>query len=100
MERFSYGLNDGSIYKKIDKAVYTYIYCSNVKDFLHYIMGNLEVADQIAGQINSINELLSHHNCRIIKQIEIDYNFIEVNDGFCFNIEKKLFEKEPAELKG
>ena len=33
--------------------------------------------------------------CKIIKQMKIDYNFIEVNDGYFFNIEKKCFEMDP-----
>ena len=62
MKKFAYGLHNGSIYKKAYEAEYTYIHCSNVNDFLHYIMGNLEVANQIASYIHSINEMLSHHN--------------------------------------
>ena len=39
-------------------------------------------------------------SCRLIKPIEIDYNFIEVEDQYLFDIAGKRFIKESGSLKG
>ena len=101
MNQFGFGIFDGSIYKKAPDACFTYVHCSSVKDFIHHILGNLEVADQIASYVNPIINLLSQKSCKIIQPISIDYNFIEVQPrGVCFNISRKTFEKDPSDLKG
>ena len=68
----------GRVYKKIPEATYTYIYCTSVKDYLLNLLGNVEVADLIAPHVTQLTTLLSEPACRLIKPIEIDYNFIEV----------------------
>ena len=44
--------------------------------------------------------MLSEPACRLIKPIEIDYNFIEVEDQYLFDIAGKRFIKESGSLKG
>ena len=101
MTKFNFGLFDGSVYKKAPESKYTYVYCSTVNDFLHYIMGNGEVAEIVAPHVSVIVNLLSAKSCRIIHPITIDYNYIEVEPaGTCFNIKKKKFEVDPIDLKG
>ena len=43
----------------------------------------------------AISKLLSVPSCRIIRNIKIDFNWIEVSDGWFFNIECKRFEQNP-----
>ena len=101
MVKFKFGLFDGAVYKKAPEAKFTYIYCSTVNDFLHYIMGNGEVAEIVAPHVAVLTSLLSAKSCRIIHPIIIDYNYIEVLPlGTCFNIMKKTFEVDPLDLKG
>ncbi|XP_066929136.1 uncharacterized protein [Clytia hemisphaerica] len=101
MNTFHYGLYDGSVYKKVPQSRFTYVYCSSVHDFIHFILGNDDVANTISQHVQQIISLLSVKTCRIIKPISIDYNFIEVTPhGTCFNIAKKCFELEPRDLKG
>jgi len=101
MAQFHYGIFDGSVYVKAPDAKYTFVFCSNVHDFLHHILGNAEVADHIASHVSQLSSLLSVRACRLIKPIQIDYNFIEVLPlGTCFNIELKRFELDPKDLKG
>jgi len=101
MEQYNFGIFDGSIYKKAPEAEFTFVHCSSVKDFVHYIMWNIEVADQIASHVQAIINLLSEKCCRLIKQLTIDYNFIEVlPKGTCFDIEQKKFVERPSNLKG
>ena len=60
----------------------------------------MTVADIVAIHVHTLTSLLSEPACRLIKPINIDYNFIEVEEGYCFNIEKKVFELQPKDLKG
>ena len=90
----------GRVYKKIPEATYTYIYCTSVKDYLLNLLGNVEVADLIASHVTQLTTLLSEPACRLIKPIEIDYNFIEVEDQYLFDIAGRRFIKESGSLKG
>ena len=101
MSEFNFALYDGSIYKKLPEAKYTYGHTSTVHNFIHTMMGNREVANEIIDFQHRIIDLLSEKSCRLIEQLVIDFNFIEVlPKGYCFNIEKKTFEKDPPDLKG
>ena len=90
----------GRVYKKTPEATYTYIYCTSVKDYLLNLLGNVEVADLIASHVTQLTKLLSEPVCRLIKPIEINYNFIEVEDQCLFDIAGKRFIKEGGSLKG
>ena len=47
-----------------------------------------------------LSTLLSEAACRLIKPIEIDYNFMEVADQQLFDIAGKRFIKDSGSLKG
>ena len=70
-----------------------------MKDYLLNLLGNVEVADLIASHVTQFT-ILSEPACRLIKPIEIDYNFIEVEDQYMFDIAGKRFIKESGSLKG
>ena len=89
----------GCVYKKITEATCTYIYCTCVKDYLLNLLGNVEVADSIASHVTQLTTLLSERAYKLIKPIEIDYNFIEVEDQYLFDIAGKRFIKESGSLK-
>ena len=93
MKENDFALYQGCIYKKIIESEYTYIYCSAVREYLLNMLGNSEVADVITPYINHISNLLSEPSCKLIKPIVIDFNYIEVNDGVCFDIERKCLLK-------
>ena len=76
--------------KKIPEATYTYIYCASVKDCILNLFGNVEVADLIALHVTQLTTLLSEPACRLIKPIEIDYNFIEVEGQYLSDIAGKV----------
>ena len=68
-----------------------------MKDHLLNLLGN---TDSIAPHVTQLAELLSEPACRLIKPIEIDYNFIEVEHQYLFDIAAKRFTKESGSLKG
>ena len=71
-----------------------------MKDYLLNLLGNVEVADLIAPHVTQLTTLLSEPTCRLIKTIEIDSNFIEVEHQNLFDIAGKRFIKESGSLKG
>ena len=81
------------------EATYTHIYCASAKDCSLNLPGNVEVADVIAPHVTQLSTLLPEPSCRLIKSIEIDYNFIEVEDHYLFDIAWKHFIKESGSLK-
>ena len=100
MKVYLFNILLGRVYKKIPEATYTYIYCTSVKDYLLNLLGNVEVADLIAPHMTQLTTLLSELAYRLIKPIEIDYNFIEVAHHYLFDIAGKHFTKESGSLKG
>ena len=50
--------------------------------------------------MTQLTTLLSEPACRLSKPIEIDYNFIEVEDQYLFDIAGRRFIKESGSLKG
>ena len=97
MKSNNYGLHDGFIYKKLEECEYTYIYCASVKNYLLNLLGSFEI---ITPHITQLISLLSEPACRLLEPIKIDYNFIEVWDVFCFDIEGKNFIRNPKRLEG
>ena len=58
------------------------------------------MADLIPPHVTQLSALLSELACRLIKPIGIDYNFIEVEDQYLFDIAGKPFIRESGSLKG
>ena len=101
MHKLNFGFFDGAVYAKAPEAEFTFVYCCAVKDFLLNILGNAEIADQIATFIPPLTNLLSQPSCKLIRPLVIDHNYIEtLPKGTCFNIEKKVFESYPSDLEG
>ena len=71
-----------------------------MKDYLLNLLGNVEVSDLIASHVTQLTTLLSQPASRLIKPIEIDYNFTEVEDQYLFDIAGKRFVKESGSLTG
>ena len=68
-----------------------------MKDYLLNLLGN---EDLIAPDVILLSALLSEPVSKLIKPIEIEYNFIEVEDQYLFDIAGKRFIKESGLLKG
>ena len=74
------------------------MYCTSLKDLLN-LLGNVEVADLIVPHVTQLTTLLSEPGWRLIKSIEIDYNLMEVEHQYLFDIARKRFTKESGSLK-
>ena len=100
MKNNNYGLRDGCIYKKLEECEYTCIYCTSLKNYLSNLLGNFEIADIITPHITQLTRPLCKPTCWLLEPIKIDFNFVEVSDGFCFDTEGKKFIRNPKRLKG
>ena len=93
MKKRNYALYDGSIYRLAPDAKFTFVLCSNVKDFLLNMLGNTEVADIILPYMQMITGTLFDQACHLTQPISMAMNLIEVLPaGVCFNIKNKRFE--------
>ena len=72
------GLNDGAVYVKIPESKYAYVFRQSVDDYIHDVLGEAELANEIATHTDQLIRRLSHPCCRLITPIVFDYNYIEV----------------------
>ena len=64
------------------------------------LLGSCLTADLIAPHVTQLTTLPSEPACGLIQLIEIDYNFIELEDLYLFDIAGKRFIKESGSVKG
>ena len=96
MNEKGYTLHKGIIYSKVPEAKYTYIMCCTVATFLDSIVKNPSFTEIVEPNPKKLEELLTRRGCQIIPQIEINYDYIEVNPfGVCFSIAYKCFILNP-----
>ena len=100
MKSNNYGLHDECIYKKLEECEYSYIYCTSVKKLLVKFIGQFWDCWYHNTSYYATNKSVTEPACPLLEPIKIDYNFIEVSDGFCFDIEGKKFLRNPKRLKG
>lgn len=92
MKERGYALCDGMVYKKPDDAMFTYVKCCSVRDFLMRSLANPEIADLLAHQIDKVSGMLSDPSCGLIKPIKRLHNVIEcLPPRTCFLIAEKKF---------
>ena len=64
---------------------------TDVSSYLHRLLGNETLRDNILRHFASIEKFLSHPACEIIEQIKFDLDLIEVSNGYCFSIKSRSF---------
>ena len=85
----------GFIFKHVPESQRTFIFYKSVKDYLLRIIKDISIADILAGGVFwEAVRILQEPACRLLPQMKIDFNYIEVSDGHFFNIEKKKFESD------
>ena len=99
MESTDVALSNGAVYKKPKICQKTYIYCGSVRKYLMRSLENKQLSNEITPYIQNLVALLSDGDCGLIKQIKIDYDYIECMNGMYFDILGKRFVKNPP-LKG
>ena len=101
MEEQNCALFQGCVYKLAPMSTTTFTFYKTAKDYVMSILGNMMIADVVAGQANQISSLLSEPECTSLTQMKIDFDYIEVlPKGWFFKIDEKKFVKNPENLKG
>ena len=91
MKRLGYALYGGKVYKKCDKAKYTYSFKCEVEAFVNSLAANELFKARLLKDMKKVIEILANPHCQVIRPLCVDYNLIEVNDGWCWSIKERRF---------
>ena len=79
------------MYKKCDKAKYTYSYKCEVEAYVNGLAANELFKARLLKDMKRVIEILANPFCEVIRPLCVDYNLIEVNDGRCWSIKERRF---------
>lgn len=99
MKRLGYALYGGKVYKKCDKAKYTYSYKCEVEAFVNSLAANESFKARLLKDMKRVIDILANPHCEVIRPLCVDYNLIEVNDGKCWSIKERRFLEDAIEDK-
>ena len=86
MKKLGYALYGGKVYKKCERAKYSYWYKCEMEAFINSLAANETFKDRLLKDMRKVSEILSNPHCEVIRPLCVDYNLIEVNDGQCWSI--------------
>ena len=93
MRGLDYALYRGTVYRKCEGAVYSYSYKYDVKAFVNSLAANESFKARLLRGMKKVIDLLADPDCEVIRPIIVDYNLIEVNDGYCWSVSERRFLK-------
>ena len=95
MKALGHALYKGDLYGIPPR--YTYVYMMNIQTYLHKMMTNVNLREDLVKHGDRIASLLKHPACELIKQIGFDFDLIEVMlpCGTCFRTSERKFVHEP-----
>ena len=93
MERLHYAIYRGDVFRKVPTAIYTYQHCCSVKKFLSILASNPSLKEAIIKHMAKLESLLADPDNELVKQLKINFDLIEVNDGWCFSLKQRKFVK-------
>ena len=79
------------MYKKCDKAKYTYSYKCEVETYVNGLAANELFKARLLKYMKRVIEILANPFCEVIRPLRVDHNLIEVNDGRCWSIKERRF---------
>ena len=100
MQRNCYALHRGLIYTKVPQALLTFDKYLSVDSFINECLGNVFLRGMIVPFVDQIVKRLGHPSCGYIKQIKIQWDLIEVEDGYAWSISAMKFVPLKKELFG
>ena len=93
MKKLGYVLYRGDVYKKVSSSKYTFQHCCKVKKFLSLLGDSEHFKETIIKHLNKLDSILGDPENEFLRQLKINYDLIEVLDGFCFSISERRFEE-------
>lgn len=91
MFRNGYALHKGAVYTKPLGAKHTYVKFFSVEAFVNRLAGNRSLSSCLLPHLTSVIKVLSNANCDFIRQIDIDYDLIEVQNEMAWHITRMEF---------
>ena len=95
MKIWHHALYRSEVYTKPEGASFTFVMMMDVSSYLHKLLANELLRDQLITHFQTVEKILSHPACEIIQQIKFDVNLIEVSNGYCFSIKSRKFIECP-----
>ena len=83
-------LHRGDMYAKLTDASTAYFKMMDVGSYINKLLAN---------EVMTLIKILSHPACKIIKQIEFDFNLIEVSNAYFFKISSRSFVRHAIPLE-
>lgn len=80
-----------AVYQLAAKSQFTFQYLCTMKTFLHNLMGNEAFKDRLVLHIQRVLPILSEPESSLIRQIKIDRDLIEVQDGWFWSFSSGSF---------
>ena len=93
MKNLGYAIHQGNILKKNAKAVYTFSYKCDVNTFIGTLEGNDCFRTRLIKYGDKVREKLKNPKSQLIRQLEVNYDLIEICDGWCLSMSKREFLK-------
>ena len=91
MELCSHALYGGHIYARPNQTQLTYAKLMDVSSYLNKLLANDAISKHLLKHFKNVENILARPACKMIHQLEFDYNLIKVSNGFCFNISQRAF---------
>lgn len=100
MSKLGYALHRGEIFKKVPDSRFTFEYCCSVKTFLSILGSNKKFKEPIVRHGGQLVGLLGDPESEMFRQVQINYNLIEVVKGWCFALDERKFVQNAIEEFG
>ncbi|KAL9978141.1 hypothetical protein ACROYT_G015628 [Oculina patagonica] len=91
MKKLGYALYKGEVYKKVGSSKYTYQHCCTVKKFLSLLGNSDHFKEIVIKHLNKLDSILGDPQSEFSNQLKINFDLIEVSDGYCFSVSKRRF---------
>lgn len=95
MKLCHHALYRSDIYAKPPNARITYVKMMDAKSYLHKLLTNQTIQEDVLKHFQVLERLLCHPACEMIEQIKFDLDLIEVSNGYCLAISSKTFIECP-----
>ena len=99
MEKLEYASYRGKVYKKNPRSRYTYSYKCEARAFINSLATNEQFKSRLIRDMRKVIDLLADPNCELFQPLVIDYDLIEVKNGFCWSVKNRAFVENPIEVR-
>ena len=95
MKTLGYALYRGNVYKKDDRAKFSFSFKCSPREFVNSLAANDNFKARLVKDMRKVIEILSDPYCEVIRPLVIEYDLIEVMRGKCFSVKARKFVQCP-----